>query len=254
MRRLSVSLSMAAVLITTATLAMAQGPGGPGGPGGRRMGGFGMQGGMMGGGLMLLRMPEVQTELKMTQPQIAKIDEAQQTVREAMREVFQGGFQNMTQEERQKAMAKIEEIQNKAVASILDQTQLKRFKQLELQRAGAMALMRPAVAKELGLTEQQQAKLRELQQKQMEDMRALFQGGGFQNMTPEERQQLGQKMQEMRKKAEEAALGVLTAEQKAKWTEMIGKPFKFPEMGPGMFGGRRNRPGGAGGPGGNPPA
>jgi len=248
MRRWFVSVAASAVLVAAASLAFAQGPGGAGG--GRRMGGFGMQGGMMGGGLGLLRITEVQTELKMTPPQIAKVDEAQQTVREATREVFQGGFQQMSQEERQKAMLKMEEIQSKAVAGILDQIQLKRFKQLELQRMGPSAILRPSVAKELGVTEQQQAKVRELQQKQGEEMRSMFQGG-FQQMSQEERQQLGQKLQEMRKKNEEAILGVLTPAQKTKWTEMLGKPFKFPEMGPGM-GGRRNRPGGAGGPGGGP--
>ena len=140
MRRVSASLAMAAVLLT-ATVAMAQGPGGPGGQ--RRTGGFGMQGAMM-GGLGLLRIPEVQAELKMTQPQIAKLDDAQQTVRQAMQEAFQGGRQSMSPEELEKAMAKVQEIQLKAVSDILDQNQLKRFKQLELQRAGASALLQPA--------------------------------------------------------------------------------------------------------------
>jgi hypothetical protein len=215
-----------------------------------------MQGAMM-GGLGLLRIPEVQAELKMTQPQIAKLDDAQQTVRQAMQEAFQGGRQSMSPEELEKAMAKVQEIQLKAVSDILDQNQLKRFKQLELQRAGASALLQPAVAKELGLTDEQKAKLRELRQQQMNEMRSMFQNaGGMRNMTQEERQQRMKQMQDLRKKNDEAMLNVLTAEQKAKWTSMVGKPFKFPEMGPGVFGGRqRNRPGGGpGGPGGNPPA
>lgn len=264
MRRMLVSVGAAALLVASASLAIAQGPGGPGagGPGGRRAGAFGRQGGMMGGGmmgggLMLLRMPEVQTELKMTQPQIAKIDSAQQTMFEAMREGMQGGPGQRSPEEMQAAMAKFEELQAKAVTSILDQTQIKRFRQLELQRQGPGAVMRPAVAKELGVTAQQQAKIRELQQKQMEEMRSMFQGGRGQ-MTPEERQDMAKKMQENRTKNQQAVLGVLTPAQKTKWTEMLGKPFKFPEGGPGMFGGvRRNRqggaPGGPGGPGGAPP-
>jgi len=208
-----------------------------------------MQGGMM-GGIGLLRIPEVQAELKMTQAQIAKLDDAQQSLRQAMQEAFQGNRQNMSPEEREKAMAKVQELQLKAVSDILDQNQLKRFKQLELQRTGASALLQPAVAKELGLTDAQKAKLRDLRQQQMADMRSMFQNAGdMRNMTQEERQQRMKQMQDLRKKNDEAMLNVLTAEQKAKWTSMLGTPFKFPEMGPGAFGGaRRNRPGG------NPPA
>ena len=50
------------------------------------------------------------------------------------------------------------------------------------------------------------------------------------------------KMQKQREKADADVLGVLTAQQKEKWTEMKGKEFKFPQP---KFG-----PGGRGGPGG----
>lgn len=254
MKRTSAAVVMAVILVASASLALAQGPGGAGG--GRRQGGMGRQGGFMaggmGGGLGMLRIPEVQQELKMTPAQIAKIDEAQQAVREAMAEAFQGGFRNMTPEEQQRAAGKVEEIQEKAVASILDQTQLKRYKELQLQQMGAMALLRPSVARELGLTEQQTARLREIQQKQQQEMRDMFQ-----NASPEERQQMFQRMQELRKKNDEALLAVLTPAQKTKWTQMQGAPFKFPERRPGMFGGGRRPgggPGGPGGPGGAPPS
>ncbi|NLI01313.1 MAG: hypothetical protein GX446_17675 [Chthonomonadales bacterium] len=258
MRRTLVVLGAAALVMASTSMAFAQGPGGPGGPGGRQGGMMGGRMGMMGGGLGLLRIPEVQQELKMTQPQIAKLDGAQQALQESMRELMQGagGFQQMSQEEREKLMAKGEELQDKAVAGILDQTQLKRYKELSLQRQGAMALMRPSVAKELGITEEQRQKMQQIQQDQMAQMRQMFQrgqGGGFQQMTPEERQQRMQQLREAQEKAQAAMLNVLNAQQKAKWAQMTGKPFKFPEMGFGA--GRRggNRPGGAGGPGGQPP-
>lgn len=253
MRRMFVALGAASLLFVSAGLASAQGPGGAG----RRPGGFvgGRMGQMGGAGLGMLRIPEVQQELKMTQPQIAKLDGAMQAVQESMRELWQGGgnFQQMTQEEREKLLAKAEEIQMKAVAGILDQTQMVRYKQLALQQGGAMSLLRPSVGKELGITAEQRAKLQEVQREQM---RALFQRGGQggpggQQMTPEERQQRMQQFREAQAKTQEAMMNVLTAQQKAKWTEMIGKPFKFPE--PQFRAGRRggNRPGG--GPGGQPP-
>ena len=68
-----------AVLPLTAGLAFAQG-------GGRR-------GGMMGrqGGLQMLRIPTVQTELKMTPEQIGKIDAKQAEVRQSMQGLGGGG-------------------------------------------------------------------------------------------------------------------------------------------------------------------
>lgn len=248
MRRSIVVLSAAALLVASIGLAAAQGPGGPG----RRQGGM-MAGrmGMMGGGLNLLRIAEVQQELKMTQPQIAKLDGAEQTLGESMRELMQG-FREMAPEERQKGMVKMEELQDKAVAGVLDQTQLKRYKQLALQRQGAMALLRPSVAKELGITEAQRTQMQELQQQQRQ-ARGDMPRGNFGEMTPEELRKMAQQRREQQEKNSQALLGVLTPAQKTKWTEMIGKPFKFPEMGMGMNRRGGNRPGGgAGGPGRGP--
>jgi inorganic pyrophosphatase len=251
MRRSIVVLSAAALLVASVGIAAAQG--GPGGQGRRQGGMMGMMG--RGGGLAILRIAEVQEELKMTQPQISKIDEAEQTMGESMRELMQG-FRDMTPEERQKAMAKMEEISDKTVAGLLDQTQVKRYKQLTLQRQGAMALMRPAVAKELGVTEAQRKQIQEIQQKQREAM-GNMRPGNFQEMTPEERQKMFQEFRDRQEKNNQEIMGVLTPAQKTKWTEMTGKPFKFPPMGMGMGrGGNRpgGRAGGAGGGGGAPPA
>ena len=256
MRRMFVVLGAASLLVVSAGLANAQGPGG----GGRRPGGFvgGRMGMMGGGGLGMLRIPEVQQELKMTQPQIAKLDGAMEAMQESMRELWQSGgnFRQMSPEERAKLMAKGEELQQKAVAGILDQTQLKRFKELSLQQMGAMALLRPSVGKELGITEEQRTKLQDIQREQMRTM--LQRGGqggpGGWQMTPEERQQRMQQFREAQAKTQEAMLNVLTAQQKAKWTQMIGKPFKFPERQIGALRRGGNRPGGGpGGPGGQPP-
>lgn len=191
--------------------------------GGRR----GMRG-RMGGGLGLLRMESVQKELKMTQPQIEKLDSKQQEVRAQMQELFQssGGFQDMSPEDRQKLFAKTQELQHKAVADILDTTQMKRFDQLELQQQGPPALMRKEVADKLKLTEAQRSKLADIQQQAQSEMRALFQsgnGGGPGGMTEENRQ----KFQAIQKTANTKALAVLTASQQKEWKQMLGTPFTF---------------------------
>ncbi len=191
---------------------------------GRGQGRFG-GGGPFGGGLGLLRIEKVQQELKMTQPQIEKIDAKQQELRAANQGV---DFQNMSQEERQKFFAKIQEAQSKAVADILDSTQIKRFHQLELQQQGAGAFNRKEVADQLKLTDEQKKKIQAIQQGLQSERQGLMQGVDFQNMTPEERQKLGAKMQELQKTSNEKLEAVLTDDQKKAWKEMLGTKFDFP--------------------------
>lgn len=207
---------MMALLVLSMSLVSAQG---------RRGGGqFG------GGGLQLLRIAEVQKELKMTPEQVGKIDAKQQDVRQAMQELRQGGGnqQQASDEDRAKMMAKMQEIQTKAVKDILDEKQMKRFNQLQLQQGGPLSLARKEVATELKLTEDQQKKIQKIQTDLNDERRSAFQGVDFQNMSDEERTKMMTKMQDMQKAAGEKVEAVLTAEQKKQWKEMLGEPFKFP--------------------------
>lgn len=218
----------AALLVLSMSLALAQG-------GGRRGGGFNN------GGLQLLRIPEVQKELKMTQEQIDKIAAKQQEVQQAMQELRQGGGggQQLSAEERAKRNEQIQEIQKKAVSGILDATQMKRFHQLELQQQGPVALTRKDVASEMKLSEEQTTKIREIQTKMNEDLRAARPGGGGgQQLSAEERAQMQAKTQEIQKAANEKIVALLTDAQKTQWKEMTGEEFKFPPPMPR----RRNNP------------
>ena len=206
---------MMALLVLSMSLVSAQG---------RRGGGqFG------GGGLQLLRIAEVQKELKMTPEQVGKIDAKQQEVRQAMQELRQGGNQQQaSDEDRAKMMTKMQEIQTKAVKDILDEKQMKRFNQLQLQQGGPLSLARKEVATELKLTEEQQTKIRKIQTDLNDERRSAMQGVDFQNMTDEERTKMMTKMQDMQKAAGGKVEAILTDEQKKQWKEMTGEPFKFP--------------------------
>jgi hypothetical protein len=234
-------VALTVLSVITAGAANAQG-GGPGG-GGRRGGMFGMMGR---GGLGMLRIPEVQKELKMTPDQIAKIDSKQQELRDQMRSAFQGGGPGGDPEEMQKRMAQVREMQDKAVADILNGDQQKRYHQLELQQQGSMALAsRKDVQDDLKLTDDQKSKIDEIRQKAMDDMRASMQGVDFQSMTADERQKMMTKMRDAQKATGDKIEAVLTADQQKQWKEMQGAPFKFPAMQPGRGGpggGRRGNP------------
>jgi acyl-CoA reductase-like NAD-dependent aldehyde dehydrogenase len=238
MKRSIVAVASIALLVASISVASAQG-------GGRGQGrGF--------GGLGLLNMEAVQAELKMTQPQKDKLATKGPEIQQAMQEAMQGfDFQNATPEERQKFIAKTQEIQSKAVVDLLDSTQMKRYKQLELQfalqngggfgggrggggggaRPGGAALGvfgRKDVAEELKLTDAQKADIEKIQGDVGQARRDAFQN--LQGASPEERQAAMAKIGDLQKGATTKILALLTADQKAKWSALTGAPFTFPSF------------------------
>ncbi|MEI8373608.1 MAG: hypothetical protein WCJ35_12345 [Planctomycetota bacterium] len=223
------------VLGSFAVTASAQGPGG---------GMFGRSGGSS---TMLLGIPEVQKELNLSDDQKKQVDTLLGDAREKMRASFgQVNFQdlqNLSAEEREKRLGemrkKIEEAGkgiDEKVGKLLESKQVERLHQLQLQREGAMALNRPDVIKKLGLSEEQQAKVKKIQ----EDARPKARTGFDPNQSTEDRQAAMKKMREQFEKAQKECLAVLNDDQMLDWTNMCGKEFKFPERG--MRRGNRPQP------------
>lgn len=241
LRRNAVSAGI--VLAAMATLALSQEPRGRGrGPGGFMFGGTG---GPAGANVMLLGMPEVQQELAVTDDQRKQVDDLIRDSQAQMRAAFGDiNFQelaNLTEEERMQrfdaARKKSDEANRNAdekLHSILDANQRTRLNQLRLQREGVAAFARPDVAKQLGLSVEQAAKIREIE----ESSRPQFGGPGGFGGPPD-----FARIEEQRQKAQTEILAILTDRQRAKFATMKGKEFKFPEPQFG-FGG----PGGPGGP------
>jgi Spy/CpxP family protein refolding chaperone len=261
-RLLAVSLAGLG-LVSFCALAYAQPPGkGPGRP----RGGFGMGGmGMMGGSPaqlwgMLLRSEKVQKELELLDDQKTKLAEIGEKAAARMREAFSGmqGLGDMSAEERQAkfaemrktAAAQAKELQ-KEIEGVLLPHQIDRLKQIALQLQGVRALNDPQVQKALGLTADQVDKIRSLQQGEFEKMRSMM--SGMRDLSDQERrekmQEARKQMEEARKNTEEQIMGVLTADQKAKFDKLKGPKFEvdFSSLMP--RGGRR---GGGRGPGAAP--
>ncbi len=170
----------------------------------------------------LLRTPEVKTELKLEEAQSQKLDEINS---EANRERAK-----LTEEYN----AKLRDLSKKTETStlaLLNDAQRRRVEQLQLQQQGVRALSTAAVADKLALTQEQRAEISKLTQ------RASAFGGsrdrnanaGNPNASGAERFQ--QALDEAAKRTAETrdkVMAVLTAEQKAKWSEMTGEAFKFP--------------------------
>jgi Spy/CpxP family protein refolding chaperone len=232
-------LGMALLLAGPALAQRGQGKGGGFG------GGFGF-----GGPGFLLMNSSVQKELKLTDDQIKKITDANESVREKHREDFEALGKLEGDERREKGQElrkQMADETNKALAEILKPEQNKRLKEITLQQDGARAFNNPEVQKALNLTDDQKEKIKTINEDAAKEREELFPrgrrggGGGFDKDAFKEKMT---KMAAMNKETLDKVTSVLTDDQKKTWKDMTGAPFEikfeFPPGGP--RGGRR--PGG----------
>jgi Spy/CpxP family protein refolding chaperone len=223
------------VTLSVASLAWAQ-------PGGGR-GGFGGPGGFGGVSLLdLARIEAVQKEIEAVDDQLKGIEKLSEEMRASRAERPQVDWRNMSEADREKAMAegrarreKEAATANAKLAEILLPLQIERLEQINLQISlqmrGMSALSDPKVAAKLSLTEDQKKKLEAAATANREAMQQAFQGGNRDQN--QDREKMREKFQELRKAADEKVLAVLTADQKAAFEKMKGAAFTMPE---GAFG------------------
>ena len=192
------------------------------------------QGGGRGGaggasGVMLVQQKSVQDELKLSEDQIEKLKQ----VSAKMRESFGGGGGGGDREEARKKFEEARQAADKDIHAILTADQAKRLKEVVLQQVGPTALARPELAKEIGLTDDQTAKIKEITDALTTETRGQFQAGGG-----GDREEARKKMATLRKETGDKVLAVLKDDQKKAWEKLVGEPFKG-EIQP--FGGNRPR-------------
>ena len=249
--------------------------------GGRQRGGRGGFGGGPGGQFggprldraALLRIDKVRQELKIEEAQAATIDaalDAYNEQRDASPRPDREAFEKMTEEERNAYMEKSrkerEELSKKTdeiLVALLEEPQVKRLDEVAIQARMAMSasatLKADDIKGKLMITDEQIAKLDEAQKALDEERQKAFQeafaGGGGQGGDREAmRAKMTEMMAALQKKSTEAAMAVLTEDQKKALDGMKGAAFELTMrdfMGGRGFGGP---PGGGGGRGGRPPA
>src|SRR5439155_23835040 len=92
-------------------------------------------------------------------------------------------------------------------------------RQISLQLSGAQAFNNPEVVAELKLTDEQKEKIREIRQQTTQEAQSIRE-----NTT--DRAEARQKVDQLQKSTATKVIGLLTAEQKEKWKELTGEPFK----------------------------
>lgn len=200
---------------------------------------------------ILLMVPDVQTELKITDEQKTKMmtvrDEVQKDVQtQLMGSINFQAIMQMSDEEREKKLAEIRtkvesliEGVDAKVEKVLNAEQMKRLRQLRIQSEGAAAFGQPEVVGRLKLRDDQKEQIKKIQ----EDSLGQFGQGLNRNATLEERQAAFAKIQESRAKSLRSIMDLLDDDQLLEWSQMTGKEFKFPDN---MLDGLRGMAGGFG--------
>jgi serine/threonine protein kinase len=194
--------------------------------------------------LSLLTQQAVQADLQLTGDQMLQVLHLSTKRRDAFRD-----FRQMKQDVWPARFAELSD-QEQAINELLQPDQATRLQQIAVQQRGTAAFNDPDIAKALGLTQEQKEKIRTAHENARWATWGDFIPGDFK---PEDRNKFEEswhkKFQETWRKAREEIMGVLTAEQVAKWKDMTGKPFEGPRhhrggprFGPGP-GGPSRKPG-----------
>jgi hypothetical protein len=175
--------------------------------------------------LHLLQTAKVKQELKLTDEQNSKISKvAEKYDKEAAAKLGNAQKEGLSEQEIREREDKLIESARKEISGILNADQLNRFKQILLQVNGAEALQDKEVAKEVGITPEESAKLEKLQVQTGEKLRGSFEksrGGESQQMS-------GANIRGAEKingQAQQQSLDSLTPEQKKKLEKLRGAAF-----------------------------
>ena len=112
---------------------------------------------------------------------------------------------------------------SKALKGVLNEKQVQRLRQIELQQRGPQAFQDKQVQQQLKLNEDQVQNITNILTDQRREMEEMFKGGirgGF------NKEAFG-KMATMRKETNEKVMGVLTSDQRKAYKQMLGEEFKL---------------------------
>lgn len=205
---------------------------------------IGMGGGFLGtiggGPLDLLKIEAVLKELKVTEDQARRISELDQGERDALREMLERTRSPDMDREAQAAgfrayLQKRNETAWESLPGVLQPDQMKRLREIYLQKQGASALFEDTVADELKLTEAQRKRLVEMQTEVRDRMRAQMR----ELFGNPDRSGVYRKLDASREEAGQRFIAVLTETQREQFNNMKGRPFKLAEQ---RFPNRRQMP------------
>ncbi len=166
------------------------------------------------GRLLLLEQPSVQEELQFSKDQEEQV--RQLVLKKGA--VYRDRHLILDTEKWVARLAEVLARENSLLEG-LGPEQVKRLKQIAWQESGASAFDDPEFAQALGLTEGQKEQIRAIQNAARQAMWAAPQPGRGPSLD-------WKKAEAAWRTARDQAVGLLTPEQKARWKELKGEPFK----------------------------
>lgn len=197
-------------------------------PEGRRQGRAGLNRGSL---LGLLRIEQVQKDLKLDDETVAKVKELQEKLGAEMREKAAAAREIEDRAQRREKMTEVRgESDRKAreqLREILSKEQMMRLYQIRMQlRSVAESLTNKYVAGKLKLTDEQKEKLAQIQKDARAKRTELM--SGLRDAGDEQRREAMTKVRQLRTETDEKALGILTDEQKEAFEKMKGEKIELP--------------------------
>jgi hypothetical protein len=182
------------------------------------------RGGFGGGAAGFLMAPNVQKDLKLTDAQVAKV---QETLRE-IRERHQGDYsalRDASTDVRWTRMATLNETVSDEVKKALSFSaeQSKRYDQISLQAHGVQAFASSTVDDQLKLTKDQKSKIRDI----VEATRSSFAGAVNKDASQQERAEARNKRAATQKVNMAKVQVLLTDDQKQAWKELTGEQIEI---------------------------
>jgi Spy/CpxP family protein refolding chaperone len=180
--------------------------------------------------LGLLRLEQVQKEMKLSEEQTTKVKEVVEKLGTEMREQYTALREIEDRQERmEKTTALSDEFDGKLreqLRDVVPREQMMRLYQIRLQvRPVVDSLSNRRVAGRLELTDQQKEELAEIAKDSQAKQSELY--TAMRDATDDQRSEVFQKFRQARSDADEKALGVLTAEQKKSFEEMKGEKIEL---------------------------
>jgi serine/threonine protein kinase len=166
----------------------------------------------------LLDEKAVREDLGLTEEQARKARQQTESLFKKFEPLFFRTFRQLGPEERKQQLQAMTCEAKQRLADLLTPRRAERLGQIALQQRGAQALSDPEVARTLGLTAAQKQQINTIQ---AEARKARPRGPDF-GGPPRN----GWKRDPQEQALNRRLLAVLTAEQEARWVQMMGKPFR----------------------------
>ena len=162
--------------------------------------------------LMLLWQKSVREDMKLSDDESMKVREFVMQQWKKAKEL-----ENAGEADQDKGFTELTKENEKFLKETLSPEQTKRLEQIALQKAGLLWVTRKHIASELNLTDEQMQKAHELQEQARKQV---------QEYLSSDREAKKGEVEKLHEESRNGLKSLLTDEQKAKWKEMRGEPFK----------------------------